>query len=174
MHFWGSWTAGYADVGVVVSKSNQDLGPETLMAEGGGTSCGTGDGRGQRRLTWLLTRCLRPIFPSDCGHHPTGCAWPCSPEKTQELGVGAQRVPHLPAGVVSSGNRLSVLWEISYRGEKAGKFPLNASSLLGGVVQGNEYTKHTENITFNFSELLFTKNAALINWDFRTSALQMN
>lgn len=24
---------------------------------------------------------------------PTGCAWPCSPGRTRELGVGAQRVP---------------------------------------------------------------------------------
>lgn len=70
MHFWGSGTAGYADVGLWSPESDQDLGPETLMAGGGGTGCGTGDGRGQRRLTWPLTRCLRPIFPSECGHHP--------------------------------------------------------------------------------------------------------
>ena len=47
---------------------------------------------------------------------------------------------------------------------------------ISWVVLYNEMNTGTaqKNISFNFSELLFTKNKALINWEFRTSIVQMN
>lgn len=119
------------------------LTPSESWREGGGGSWGTRGWGGGWRRDALTTRF--PSLPQPClppwtvprGHCPMG--WP--------LGLGAQEGPREaqgggsagtlpPAGVVSSGNgSVSAPGEINCRGEKTGKFLLNASNLLGCVVQ---------------------------------------
>lgn len=173
MHFWGSWTAGYADVAVVLSTEQP-----------GSWSRGF-NGRGWRDQLWDR-RWKRPKEAHMTAHkmpetHLPIRLWP--PPRQAAPGRVAQERPgnwkwvlsgSPPASRCQQWKQTLCIVRNQLQGWKAGKCPLNASSLLGGVVQGNEYTNHKENITSNFSELLFTKNAALINWDFRTSALRTN
>lgn len=105
------------------------------MAEGGGTNCGTGAGR-DGRLT------LRLVLLVSCGHHPHGphvAVWLRTDPRS-----GCSAGPWLPAMLSTVGMAVSVQREIHCWGQEKGKFLLNASSLLGGVVQGNESMNRTE------------------------------